>query len=237
MINWEKFLDSLPTFLVDGKEMIFKEHEIDRIFNCHPIILAPKGMGNEQVEPLDYSIPLDLPFKTCFFEYINRPVTNLERGFDITGIYISENSPRDYHLLFLVESKHGQLIHFSSDKKIQEHLLGIVRDMLKRFYSEKLGQASPRRSVKVKTPSGKVRHRINKVIYVSPKSQIDSLSESEGRDINWSHRWYVRGHWRSIPGKIGKDREEKLIPNWTWVTEHIKGPENIEVIKKPHIVK
>jgi len=51
---------------------------------------------------------------------------------------------------------------------------------------------------------------------------VEHVGDSEGVDgriIDWSHRWRVRGHHRRI-----KDRhtgEERLV----WVKGHLKGPE------------
>lgn len=41
----------------------------------------------------------------------------------------------------------------------------------------------------------------------------------EGRIVDWSHRWYVRGHYRRIRDK--HTGEEKYV----WVRSHIKGPQ------------
>ena len=58
------------------------------------------------------------------------------------------------------------------------------------------------------------------------------------RDIQWSHRWNVRGHWRRVNG-IGKNRlGEYCEQGRTWVTHSTKGPAGFPLInKKQHIVK
>ena len=56
------------------------------------------------------------------------------------------------------------------------------------------------------------------------------------REIEWSHRWSVRGHWRDHGG-IGKDRDDNYcIEGKTWVKSHAKGPEDKLVIKKQRLV-
>ena len=237
MFQFEEFLKELPVFLKDGSVRRIESHEIEEIATAHPIILMPKD-GTSVVPILDESIPLDLPFKSCFFEFFDRPITSFDTEKDyklaIMGIYIKEITPRNYHLLSLITSREGSAIHFISDEKIQRHLLSMVNVMLERFYSEKIGYSAIRKSVKLKTGA---RYRIGRVIYIAPKSSAAGTDRVVGKHIEWTHRWHVRGHWRSIPNKIGKDREEKPMPNWTWVTQYIKGPEDAEVILKPHIVK
>lgn len=57
-------------------------------------------------------------------------------------------------------------------------------------------------------------------------------AESDGREPdpdaeapNWSHRWYVRGHWRRLAsGRV------------TWVRGHVKGPEDRPLVLKNNIV-
>jgi hypothetical protein len=46
----------------------------------------------------------------------------------------------------------------------------------------------------------------------------------------------VRGHWRKVNG-IGKDRSgEYCVKEFTWVTEHDKGPDGKPLIRKTRIV-
>lgn len=47
-------------------------------------------------------------------------------------------------------------------------------------------------------------------------------TEPEGeREVEWSCRWWVRGHWRRQA--VGVDRAERLR---IWIVPHIKGPED-----------
>jgi hypothetical protein len=237
MFSFEEFLKALPTLYRDGTRTFIAPHEIADILQTHPIVMMPKGLV-KSLEPIDESIPLDMPFKSLFLEFFEKPISAFSDSsgseLKIAGIYIKEVVPREYHLLSLLDTPQGPRICFFSSKEIQAHLLSIVKEMLKRFYSEKIGFASVRRSIKIR--SGE-KHRIGRVVYVSPKSSIENTDRAIGRHVEWTHRWHVRGHWRSIPNKIGKDREENPIPNWTWITNYIKGPEDAEVILKPHIVK
>jgi hypothetical protein len=62
------------------------------------------------------------------------------------------------------------------------------------------------------------------------------LAEGIGKGIEWSHRWSVRGHWRTVPG-LGKNREGQYsVTGHTWVSEHEKGPEDAPLITKTRLV-
>jgi len=54
-------------------------------------------------------------------------------------------------------------------------------------------------------------------------------NEEDTSDPNWSHRWWVRGHWRRqyYPSR---DTHE-----WIYVEPHLKGPEHLPVIAKPDV--
>jgi hypothetical protein len=98
-------------------------------------------------------------------------------------------------------------------------------------------------SERIKTSKG-IR-KIKEVIHVVPKSLKDSVS-IPGKTIDWSHRWEVRGHWRMLPiegtdtpdlTRVGKNRDgEFLSAGYTWVSDHVRGPETVPLIKKTRIV-
>lgn len=51
-----------------------------------------------------------------------------------------------------------------------------------------------------------------------------------------SHRWEVRGHWRSISG-LGKDETGNyIVRGLTWVAAHEKGPEQARLVKKTRLI-
>lgn len=57
----------------------------------------------------------------------------------------------------------------------------------------------------------------------------DSESDAEGRVVDWSHRWYVRGHKRRITDrKTGEVRE-------IWVHAYIKGPPDKPLLMREHL--
>lgn len=52
-------------------------------------------------------------------------------------------------------------------------------------------------------------------------------STGNHHDVEWSHRWIVRGHWRQQP--VGPGRTQRRP---TWVPAHVKGPDD-----KPLVVR
>jgi hypothetical protein len=63
------------------------------------------------------------------------------------------------------------------------------------------------------------------VIALRKRKYIDGEGES---NIEWSHRWLVRGHWRKQPCKTNGEPDTRVI----WIHPHIKGPED-----KPLLVR
>ena len=62
------------------------------------------------------------------------------------------------------------------------------------------------------------------VVVVSLRRAEPQKYEGEGRPVEWSHRWMVSGHWRRL------DRDGRI--KMTWVSPHIKGPEDKPFIPK-----
>lgn len=64
--------------------------------------------------------------------------------------------------------------------------------------------------------------KINQIVYIRPKHSSASLMD---REIEWTHKFEVRGHWRKISATtIGKDRSGAYkLKGCTWVNEYIKG--------------
>jgi hypothetical protein len=50
------------------------------------------------------------------------------------------------------------------------------------------------------------------------------------RDVEWSHRWLVAGHWRQQA--CGPNREDRRP---TWISSHIKGPDDLPLVLKDRV--
>jgi hypothetical protein len=111
----------------------------------------------------------------------------------------------------------------------------IFWSLIDRINHQSVGTEQVRQRVKIGTGKDKKILTIRQITYVYPKQQERPTHAPSGREINWSHRWFVRGHWRKANG-LGKNREGVYcVAEWTWVKEHIKGTGDL--IKKAHVVK
>ncbi len=233
MINFEKFIQvSFKEVFNEGKRSIPTEESLETILTCKPFVFV-NTQSMSPIEPHDQSIPLDLPFKTCFFEMDEGFVSNLGPMGLLKGIYVHEKAPRTYDLLLLILTPQDQYeVHFFNKPTINDHVLGMISSFLKKIYTQNIGEFSPRTIIK--TGNKKYKYRLKKVIFVKPKNS--NYTTFGHKQINWTHKWQVRGHWRSIPNRFGKDREGNLQKDFTWVSEHTKGPEDAVLIKKTRVI-
>lgn len=60
-------------------------------------------------------------------------------------------------------------------------------------------------------------------------------SDEPSQKVDWQSRWDVKGHWRRVKG-LGKDQWGNPNMGMTWVSEHIKGPDDKPIKKKTIIL-
>lgn len=79
--------------------------------------------------------------------------------------------------------------------------------------------------------------KIKDVIYIGAKN-AKTLTTPSGLTIEYSHRFDVRGHWRTLAdNKLGKDRNGAYNqPGRTWVRPFQKGPEDAPYVKKTRVL-
>lgn len=240
-MNFYKFLDDAKDgrFHKNGEVMYFTPEVRENFLKTVPFVFLPND-GTAIVSHIDTNHPLDLPFKTCFFEMLERAITVVEEGdhtIKVIGLWINELKPMHYEILALLEAEGHTSIVFTGDDKLNEHFLKIIKTLLDRLSKDEVGYNNPRKSIKMKINGEKIHHRVDKVVYVSPKRNISAIQGFATKLIDWSHQWSVRGHWREIPGRIGRDREGNPISGNTWVKDHTKGPEDAPLINKTRLVK
>lgn len=236
-------------FLEDAKHGLFhKNGEVNKFstksrakfLETVPFVFTSEE-GDEKKMTASAEDPLDLPFQTCFFEIMGRPLASIEedgRRINLAGLWINELSPKNYEILGFLKSCDGKTsIIFSEDTRLQAHFIKIIKTLLDRISKEEIGFNNPRRMVKMKIGGEKIIRRIDRVVYVSPKKDTKGLQASVYKTIDWSHQWSVRGHWREIPNKLGRDREGNPIMGNTWVRPYVKGPEDAPLISKTRFVK
>lgn len=89
--------------------------------------------------------------------------------------------------------------------------------------------------VKIGNGSKKTKHYIRKVVHIT-KDRKTYTNSGSTRDIDWTHRFEVRGHWRKIE-RIGKDREGNYtVSGYTWVKDFVKGSIKLPLIRKQRVL-
>jgi len=229
-----------------GDQKIATTEFFELIEKCQPFVFMnpnnPDGpkLPAEEVD-MDKYPKIDVPFELFSIEMLNGPITSPRPG-DETDVYIDCIVNREF-----APEKHGQYVlvrqflkQFGTPETEIVFLTNTMRPTVKRYLDrlqvEKDGLQKIKERVKLGSGQTKRIHTFRKLVYVCPKKLI-TKSLGGTRNIDWSHRWSVRGHWRGITG-IGKDREGNYcVQDNTWVNHYTKGPEDKPLIKKVRIVK
>lgn len=185
---------------------------------------------------LDESSELDAPFPVFSIEYLTGPMDvfiNADGNQKTMCILIIEVEPKVYGYYSMSEDDHGRIAVWKSNAEGKT-----VRHVLNRLEREQIGTENVRHIVKMGAGKQHKMHRIRKLIHVWPKKLVKSFNDAKTQiNIDWSHRWEVRGHWRKHEG-LGKDRAGNYCINgFTWVVHHEKGPDHLPLIKKTRIVE
>jgi len=184
---------------------------------------------------------VDAPFPVFSYEILNGNVTVPEPGEKFPTymkcIMVWELEPKVYGYYALLEYASQTPLLPSISMVISTNTLGfLTAEMLKRLEDERDGIEKVREKIKIGVGDNKRFHTIRRIIHINPKSEIKEY-ENSGRKIDYSHRFSVRGHWRKLPGGLGKDREDNYcVADWTWVRSSIKGPEDKPLIRKTRVV-
>jgi hypothetical protein len=214
-----------------------------------PFIINYKILLNSNPEHnYDFNKPLDLPFKQCSFELSDNVPFSNESLLDENGdknnlvkcLVVNENSPNNYDYWVYSENSNTNMarVTFFKHDKLEENT--IVRKLIDGFLNH-LNQTvvveKTNQIFKCRTMSKNHLIRIKQVVRVYPKSiKRETIAPIYNGKIDYSHRWTVMGHWRSIPNRMGKNRENQPIENYTWIKDYIKGPENKILVKKTRII-
>lgn len=239
-------LDMLNSALVKNQPFIFSPTSD---YQTKEIIDRSEEMGGH----------IDAPFTVFSYEISgNVPITfSPEEEIIKTGINVRtwcvvviETAPTVYEIFSLIQtvavssSTRWTILHFphtlnSVSKKQYNIMLSLTEKYLTRVSKEKAGVQKVKEKLKIGVGKSKHFSTIKKVIHITPKKNISHHTHSEGniRDINWTHRWSVRGHWMKTKG-VGKDREGNYcVEGFTWRNAHIKGPEEMPLVKKQRLVQ
>lgn len=172
------------------------------------------------------------PLEGCFTYTILHPKEQHSFTLKISCILVEEYEPDKYMVYVYAPEALGMKISASNGVYHKA-----VCALLERMNSALIGSESVKEHVKMKIRGEKIVKTIRKITYVRAKKSDSFKSPVTGRDIDWSHRWFVRGHWRKCDS-LGKNRAgEYCVKGHTWVSEHVKGPEHLETVSKVHLVR
>lgn len=239
-----------------NRQAQLKEHFAKLVEKAHFFLFHQTGPRAFKIEK-ELGLQLDLPFSTCIFERIGGPLYQLDVGDQLMRlpygtdpqlteerfvVLVNELAPRKYEfftfeLMVPVDTKHHEragVSYSTSDAPV----IGVTETtelLINDIGSSQLGREAVRERVKLGTGNYKRTHTIRTLIHVSKGTPQVVVGH---RDVDWTHRWEVRGHWRNIDATaIGKNRDgEYGVVGMTWVKEHTKGPEELPVVNKLRVV-
>lgn len=184
----------------------------------------------------------DLPFKNVLILNEDRDLfamQNPETGgiLSVMGVVLSEVVPGKI-AVFAIAITGDQVFHnyfpIMDESRIMKSFLSIAKIKLESIPKGQFGRKKIHERFPIKKNKKKEFIRIREVIYIRDKSESDK-EESGLTGIEWSHSFYVMGHWRKIQG-MGKNRDgERVVSGRTWVTDHVKGEG--ELINKIRVVQ
>lgn len=206
--------------------------------SCRPFVFTPKSNGPPTEYPMAINEIEDAPFECFSIEATgDRPLTSPKNGdapVEIWAMMVCEFAPKEFIAYSLVNvlGKWAVVVTGNSEPETN----GLIQHYIDRISKEKSGLEIV--NVKQKIGSGKLKtfHKIKSVIHITGSPSRYSGSYGS-REVDWTHRFEVRGHWRKFPG-IGKDRQGSYsVVGFTWIDSYVKGSEELPLIKKQRIVQ
>jgi hypothetical protein len=208
------------------------------------------------IEPNDK--PLDLPFVTCSFERLNAPMAIMHQGGEAKYVFcivVHEKAINDYVFVTMMAKKidpydlydfrHGPMecdVVEKKDTESYKRMQALVAEKLGNMNSPDnvVGNEDCKERIKMGSGSNKRVRVIKNITHIVPKKETKNAKSATGREIDWSQRYEVRGHWRILltETRVGKNREgERVVLGYTWVDSFVKGPEDKPLVKKTRVVK
>lgn len=246
--NHNKAIKALQLIFEDAKIFI-----VDLVSPEKPIDIKIDEEGGEY----EYS----MPFKTVFLEGNISHLGTLHSGNeknDLTcvALLFDEISPEEFQFsgffynrikrqphLYSGLIKTTEPIFIIQDEFIDAHKImatQTLRNFCNLLKNSEFGTETYMRNVKTGTKAtGKRTYFINHIVRIRPKKSQEHVVPIIAKEVQWSHSWFVRGHWRVLhdPLTIGKNRAGQYCQKgFTWVIDHIKGPDDKEVIDKIRVL-
>jgi hypothetical protein len=246
----------LLTTKYDGKEGRLSGAEATDILNILPkahIIVNDALIGDKPVEthPDDLIHVPSPPFQTCWIEVPRRGAifSKGEGGINAQyyGMLLHEAAPHRYLYAILKNGKSLKdeyeicvgMINMAMPHKNPSSEYAIIQAFLQPFsMAYSMGTQRANVHIKLRRNGKNEHHKIRHIVHIVAKTKGSREALESTMNIDWSHRWAVRGHWRELPeGKLGKDRSgEYVVRGFTWVEDHVKGPEDKPYIEKTRVI-
>jgi len=216
-------------------------------------------------EELDLDVAI--PLKTCWFQFPEDPSRN--RGIydktskdTIYALFLHEISPHNYLHAFVVQDQTEGFLRFKFGKANFSgnrnhdiwHTISVFLQPFSKDYTGASVKTSARVKYKDPATGEKTQHKLRRVIMIYPKKLTKEDKESSTREnVDFSHRFNVRAHWRRLYFKdgrtdsdgnrlidfsrIGKNREnEYVVTGHTYVEEGEKGEEHLPFVRKTRVI-
>jgi hypothetical protein len=213
------------------------------------LFVFPTGVPKENEDPwllMDgFPQELSLPFPVMGLEALDKKplVRMLDQGgiaVDIFAFCVWELEPQKLRFLTIgrpaAEPDHWALSEYTEYPGMPCGMSWTTLHYLKQIRAGKLATERVNERLKIKGPDGrKELVKIKEVIHVRPRLE-PAARGVYGGPLDYSHRWEVMGHWRKVEG-IGKDRGGGYtVKGFTWVRDHVRGPESKPLVPKVRVV-
>ena len=244
------FTDGSMSSFKDAKHLKSRIAVANLMTGANKFVFTESITNNEMdnkpwLDSYDESMPIDLPFEDnwlevmgdnkAFFGTLN-PLKAQNEEMSCYGILICQNPDNVLlDLVFQFFLPQGDLCdHIICLLSGDQNFRSIVKYLIDHLNSSFTSTISSRRMIKTKIGRHKIKHRIKNIVYVNKRRQKNVVS-LEGKPIEWSHKWEVRGHWR-VCKTIGKDRfGDYRVNGFTWVKPHEKG--DGDLVKKTRLLR
>jgi hypothetical protein len=254
MYHFKRMVESVRTYGIGTENMtgpdeaqFLAKQFFDVIDQCqHFVFRAKEKDAPTEMAPTGTGQGLDAPFKVFSIEiagqnsFITSPFEDDEYQTYVTCLVAAETTPRNYICFAHVH----QGSKFYDRSRAKERVIvypkpnGILGAFIDRLNSDEIGTQKVKERIKIGSGASKRTVEVRRITYVSPKKHTNDVQTVYGGVIDWSHRWFVRGHWRTLSNEgIGKDRAgDYCVPGQTWVKEHEKGNPDQDPMNKVRLV-
>lgn len=209
--------------------------------NPMPTIEIDRDLGYNPDSDPDFKMAL--PFRVCSIELSNWYLSTLfideYPAWSLCRLFIEHEPGKitvsDFNFILQNDGSIG----FRSIEVTPSQVAWNVAQFNKLLSSSKIGlEKSVVQFPNLKRSNGTVKSfsPIKGIIHLAPRSQETPPLGRLIRKVEWTHQWFVMGHWRKFNG-IGKDRAgERTVADYTWVSEHTKGNKEAPLINKIRVI-